>query len=824
MTQSLEATSVIFPNPVAGQQYTLPWRILAAAEHEAILQTDVGDTVLTLVHGVDFVVSLDESAGPNEAKLTLLAVVPDEAQRLYVERATSEVQRYKATPGAEGVELALDRLTMRQQEVSTNLGRFIKTPKGTTNDVVLPFLPENAFLVGGAEGSYKAGPVIEEIGQLKVDAEAARDAAATAVAAASLLANGITSGNAAGVATGNTGQENLAALNTLLANENGRAIAFEQGIYEFSDQLQIPSGTRIFDFTFGGVVFRLSDDAPDDACLVCGPLATPENPTPAAVEDVVIIGLTLDGNHARSPTIGTQRPGGTGAAAGHIKNWTFWRTRAHGWKLHNFDICNSGELNGSDRRYSYGGNTHPSTGRSQCVNLIECESWDAGDDTITIHFADDWLVDSCLVHSASGRHPSMNGSVMIEADDGAGPGRIINNKVMGPASTGIAIKCHDGYPAPHGILVQGNDVSGVARGFYVNDPNALGPSDSAIDVNITGNRCSKPRFFDKVSGLKSDTDIAGFSIGEYTGVTVSNNVAIGDGQFLSETFTEVATTYTRQTESAFEFESSTQFICANNRAINWASNNVTDPGVCGFKTTSTAQGIMMGNMSVDCGYRGFVDTDGDTGGIMMGNLAILTKPVFPSGTPKVGFRFSTVGAGFADVIVGNRAIGPWDFALSVEEDDYASMRDFAGVTSVNSAFSATRKTDLPMTTGTDFNVAAFGQNHDLSDDFITATGTFTARVAGLHTFQATISFADGDGSDDTGTLTFLRTFAGGGDEVFGDVPINPRRNSGSGVEDVVTISADVVLDIGDDVNLRILGMSSDTPVIAKIMHFNGRSV
>lgn len=621
-----------------------------------------------------------------------------------------------------------------------------------------------------------------------------------------------------GVLPRNTGADNSTNFDTAITMAAAKEIAlmFPVGTYEFDRKPIIKSNLKLVDPSYGGAVLKLSDTAGDDESLLCGPMVGDADMT--LVENVSVVGFTLDGNHARTATIGDLRPGGTGAAAGYVKDWTFYRTKGHGWKLHCFDICNGGELDGSGERvYSDGDETAVGVLRSQGVQLIECEAWDAGDDAFTIHFADNWLVKGCKARDASGRHPSLNGGNMFEADDGAGPGAFIDNIALGPANTGFAVKCHDGYPAPHGVLVQGNIAQGVARGFYLNDPNTAGPSPTAKGVSFIGNICRAPAFFDKPGGLKSDTDITGFSIGEYSGVVVSGNTAIGGGAFLSETALDGGA-LDRQTESAFEFESGAKFSCTGNVAIDWAGDNITDTGVCGFKQTSTATGLFSGNMSVNCGWRGFVTTGGDTNSSYMGNIAILDAALAGS----VAFRFSNEGEADPDGIIGNRADGLWEFAMSISEDDFADMRDFTGAGNVNSAFYSARETDLAMNTATEFNADAFGFIYDTMDDFLQLTGTFTARQSGLHLFNAMVAFSEGDGVDDTCALGFRKTDALAAVTDFAQTAINPRSNTTAGVEDTTTIEGGIMLNRGDTVNLVFSGMSATTPVIAKEIHFSGR--
>lgn len=119
MTQAFGPTKRIYVLPFAGPA-TVPWRYLAAAEHEADFLTTNGSVLSTISHGSGFTIS-PNAAQENTGVLTLIAAPPPGATKLRLRRRTTPVQNYVATPGAEAVERQLDRDTLLLQEVSADL-------------------------------------------------------------------------------------------------------------------------------------------------------------------------------------------------------------------------------------------------------------------------------------------------------------------------------------------------------------------------------------------------------------------------------------------------------------------------------------------------------------------------------------------------------------------------------------------------------------------------------------------------------------------------------------------------------------------------------
>lgn len=739
--------------------------------------------------------------------------------------ATQDVVITDQTARFAGVVMGVwDKLTALGQDQSAGISRTMRLREGTTGfDPELPApIADTTWAVNSAGTAFITGPSVATIEAAEGYAQdTATDAVQTGLdrvatgedvlaIEAIIAANPSVTAKSLGILTSNTGAQNSIALDAgmITAAAAGLSIKFASGTYELDRKPIIPSNTVLVDPSYGQAILKLSDTAHDDESILCGPMHG--DASTARVDNVQVFGFTLDGNHARSSTIGDARPGGTCAAAGNIKDWVFYRTSAHGAKLHGFDVCNLGEHDGTNRVYSNGDNTHNSTGRSSGVRLIECRAWDCGDDTITAHFCDDVLIQGCTTSDASGRHSSPLAPNMIEIDDGANNVMVVNCNVQGPAVGGIVVKCHDGYPAATNVSIINNRISMCARGIYATDPTAVGVSPTTRGLTITGNTIFDLLFFDDpTDGEEAIADLNGIKVTDYVDVLVTNNRIYGNGLYEVD---NAGTADERQTSSAIDFSSGAVFICQGNTISNWASDNVTDTVVAGIRPASSCKGVISGNIITDCGWRGIVDTGGNSGSVITGNIVILNSALSGS----IAYRLSNHPDDVPTALVGNQALGAWEYALSLDTEDYTTMQDFTAAGSITSAFSANRATDIAMDLTSEITVSGYVRDHDLCNDFEPATGLFTCRYAGLHYFHGEIAFSEGDGSDDTGAIGLIHNGS-----LVRYHSINPRANSGVGKENTDTVSAEIMLARGDTVGLRVTSMSPTTPVIARNFRFYG---
>lgn len=178
MTQEPEVQFITYPAPSAGEDYALPWRYLAASEHEVVFEDTDGNVVQTLVSGVDWTISPDADTGANVGLLALIATPGADVAAMTITRNTTAKQDYVATPGAEGVATALDRNVLNLQDQERRVQRVPVLPPGTPLDgAVLPNPVAGAALVGRADGAgWEAGPNAEDIADAQANAQLALDA------------------------------------------------------------------------------------------------------------------------------------------------------------------------------------------------------------------------------------------------------------------------------------------------------------------------------------------------------------------------------------------------------------------------------------------------------------------------------------------------------------------------------------------------------------------------------------------------------------------------------------------------------------------------
>lgn len=152
MTQEPEVQFITYPAPVYGASYPLPWRYLAASEHEVVFDDSAGEVLQTLVSGVGYTITPDADTGANVGALTLIAAPTPEVAGLTITRNATIEQIYRATPGAEGVEAALDRTIVVLQDQHRRIQRVPQLPPGTTLDgAAMPNPVAGRLLLGRAD-------------------------------------------------------------------------------------------------------------------------------------------------------------------------------------------------------------------------------------------------------------------------------------------------------------------------------------------------------------------------------------------------------------------------------------------------------------------------------------------------------------------------------------------------------------------------------------------------------------------------------------------------------------------------------------------------
>lgn len=233
MTQSTGLSLVTFALPLTGAAM-VPWRYMAATEHSAEFLDAAGVVVGLAGYGTGFTISPSSDTPENTGVLTLVAIPPALATQLRLMRRTTRRQNYAATPGAEGVEAQLDRLTLILQEQQDDLDGTLRIPGA-----------ETAYVVPGADGvvpiwqdgSLVPGPTADEIAAAQSYAERAE--------------------LAAGALTSLTDRIAYPFEITLLAGRGPYALPYDPGSATYLDV----------------VINRLSYVAPDDFTVVAMPSA-----------------------------------------------------------------------------------------------------------------------------------------------------------------------------------------------------------------------------------------------------------------------------------------------------------------------------------------------------------------------------------------------------------------------------------------------------------------------------------------------------------------------------------------------------------------------
>lgn len=193
MTQAIGPTQQTYTLPLADGA-AVPWRYLAASDHNGAFLDAAGNVLFTAIHGTHFTVLPEGDTAASAGTLALLTEAPAGATLFRLERQTLPVQLYEPTPGAEGVATALDRLTLQAQEDRSRLDGTLRVFGTGGNPIVLqpgqvPVWSENGFVPGPTAEQVAAAQEFNQIADLRdqaaasaLTAEQARDTAETYLA------------------------------------------------------------------------------------------------------------------------------------------------------------------------------------------------------------------------------------------------------------------------------------------------------------------------------------------------------------------------------------------------------------------------------------------------------------------------------------------------------------------------------------------------------------------------------------------------------------------------------------------------------------------
>ncbi|MDW3181780.1 hypothetical protein [Roseobacter sp.] len=122
MVQNVEPQEALFV-PVQGGTNTLPWRYLAASEHQAALLNAVGQVTRQLTIGSQFTISPEGDTPAGTGEITLLVAPTSEETQLRVRGDAAAVQPVPPEPGTAAIVGALDRLAIVVQQVQAGIKR-----------------------------------------------------------------------------------------------------------------------------------------------------------------------------------------------------------------------------------------------------------------------------------------------------------------------------------------------------------------------------------------------------------------------------------------------------------------------------------------------------------------------------------------------------------------------------------------------------------------------------------------------------------------------------------------------------------------------------
>ena len=131
MTQAIETQEADFA-PVKDAANTIPWRYLAAAEHQAELRDATGNLVQAQSYGTEFSVTPDADTAANSGTMTLLIEPPATATVLTLRGETVATSNWTPPAGQEQPGAAFDRLALVAQQLTRELANTLRVRAGGT--------------------------------------------------------------------------------------------------------------------------------------------------------------------------------------------------------------------------------------------------------------------------------------------------------------------------------------------------------------------------------------------------------------------------------------------------------------------------------------------------------------------------------------------------------------------------------------------------------------------------------------------------------------------------------------------------------------------
>lgn len=211
--------------------------------------------------------------------------------------------------------------------------------------------------------------------------------------------------------------------------------------------------------------------------------------------------------------------------------------------------------------------------------------------------------------------------------------------------------------------------------------------------------------------------------------------------------------------------------------------------------------IYLGNngnkvVGVHSGYHNVISADAD--------VYIISDVNLTSGSPA---SYIYLGGGSNFDTDSNTAFN-YD-SITLNRQPWMTLRPEGVLMPRQPAFCAHRSATFTMNSSGNQDIVCDTVVTNIGSNYNNSTGRFTAPLTGTYFFSMSVSFDMGDGTDDTGGITFGKNGTALGNGVNGSGTqfhqlINPQRWTGGGLENGWNFSAILTLNAGDYITPKIM--------------------